>query len=287
MDMDIEKVLVASKKTAFEHYREEGMEDLDMESLGDVKERYRSHRETEREVERLLEDLPMDYRLEKIPLKPDGVENVDLVVSVGGDGTALKVASKVGGDTWFLPVRSSCRSYGSLCTCGSGDLDCVLEALDREDYRIEEWSRAKGEVGENKGLALNEIFVGAEMSMKAAEYVIRRGEEEERHMNSGLVVSTGAGSTGWYSNINGGMEPFDAERDELRYVEREAIRDEDRDLKQGVVYEGEPLEIKSLMDGDGIVSFDGSAERSYGFRRGREVEIKLSENPLNVVIPEV
>src|SRR5262249_36548416 len=51
-----------------------------------------------------------------------------------------------------------------------------------------------------KLLAFNDLFIGA-TSHVSARYVLRAGRQSEPQSSSGMIVSTGAGSTGWMSSV--------------------------------------------------------------------------------------
>ena len=49
-------------------------------------------------------------------------------------------------------------------------------------------------------LALNDLFIG-QRTHTSARYTIHYDNREEDQSSSGVIVSTGAGSTGWYRSI--------------------------------------------------------------------------------------
>ncbi|MDY6777301.1 MAG: hypothetical protein SVU32_01435, partial [Candidatus Nanohaloarchaea archaeon] len=152
-----------------------------------------------------------------------------------------------------------------------------------------------------------DVFVGAERSFKVAEYEIELDGREERHKNSGMIVSTGRGSTGWYKNIlkqrlqtgiswlDTWMSPlyervadrlytFDPEADELRSVEREPMQSAGDSLTQCRLQEGDELTVTSKMNVEGVITFDGDEEdRMYDFPRGESVSFKIADRPLSVI----
>jgi hypothetical protein len=48
--------------------------------------------------------------------------------------------------------------------------------------------------------AVNDLFIGPR-SHGSARYIIRTGEASETHSSSGVIVSTGLGSTGWLKSL--------------------------------------------------------------------------------------
>jgi NAD+ kinase len=283
----MDEILLARKRTALDHYRED-MDDpaaeLPKEEYEPIVEGHENHYDTVEAVRERLDEEDMPYDELEIPEEPEeAFEGYDLVVSVGGDGTVLDTSHYIEDETPLLPVRSDPGSHGALCQYGADEVDAAIDAA-LEDPAIEEWSRAEVDYDGETAYALNEVFIADSHSMEVARYEVSDGERTEEHMNSGLVVSTGAGSTGWYNNIPGSDGAFPADADELRYIEREPIRDGDQELNSGVLEPGEELEIRSKMNVDGIISVDGDREDLlFGFPRGATATVRLADSPLRVV----
>ncbi len=283
----MDEVLLARKRTALDHYRED-MDDpakeLPEDEYEPILEGHQNHYNTVEAVRDRLEDEDLPYDEVEIPDDPDeAVEGYDMVVSVGGDGTVLDTSHYINGETPLLPVRSDPGSHGALCQYGADEIDAAFDVA-LEDPEIEEWTRAELEYGGKTAYALNEVFIADRHSMEVARYTVSDGEREEEHMNSGLVVTSGAGSTGWYNNIPGSDGAFPVDADELRYIEREPIRDEDQELNSGVLEPGEELEIRSTMNVDGIISLDGDREDLlFEFPRGATATVRPADSPLRVV----
>ena len=131
----------------------------------------------------------------------------DFVISMGGDGTFLKSASRVGRkDIPILGVNMG--RLGFLADISPDDIERCLEALYREDYAIE--SRAMIQVeadGEPLGdfsYALNDVAI---LKRDSASMISIRACINSQYLNTyqadGLVISTPTGSTA-YSLSNGG-----------------------------------------------------------------------------------
>ncbi|MDY6770704.1 MAG: NAD(+)/NADH kinase [Candidatus Nanohaloarchaea archaeon] len=282
-----EQVMIATKKTTLDHYREEDgdpAEELPDEEYEPIVEGHENHYESLETVESWLEAEGVDYDTVRVPEEADDdFVAYDLVVSLGGDGTALDASHYVMDDTPMVPVRSDENSHGALCQYGADEIE---EALDDalHDPDLEEWSRAAVHYDGETAYALNDVFVADRHSMEVARYEISDGEYEEEHMNSGLVVSTGAGSTGWYGNVPGNEGTFPNDADELRYIEREPVRDGDQELNRGRVGEDGSLELRSKMNVDGIISIDCDREDMlFEFPRGATATVELADEPLRVV----
>ena len=231
------------------------------------------------------------------------VQGADLVISVGGDGELLNVARYLEGPHLVAGYRSYERSAGRLLLPPEVTPEALAAAAIAPEPDVQRWTRLQAIVhGPDpepaRGLALNEIFVGDRYSVGTARYTLHVGEHEERQRSSGLLVCTGAGSTGWYSNVlvpgppgspSRRPRPFDRLSRDLRWVVRDPIRSPDEpELVAGRIPDGLPFAVKSTMNSDGVISFDGSKSnyddpRVLPFNRGATLEVCAADEPLRVL----
>lgn len=140
-------------------------------------------------------------------IEPDELTNVDLVISMGGDGTFLKAACMVGERE--IPILGINKGrLGFLADVLPSEIEDVLEHVLRRDYMIENHTviklEADGECVDCYPFALNDIAVlkrdtASMISIKA--YV--NGEFLVNYQADGLIIATPTGSTA-YSLSNGG-----------------------------------------------------------------------------------
>jgi hypothetical protein len=199
-----------------------------------------------------------------------------------------------------LGFRSHHRSAGALLSPSRVGPAGIAAAFASGRFRVEEWTRI--EVALHNGgpvhtaHALNDVFVGDLYATGTARYTLRHGATEEKQRSSGLVVATGAGSTGWYSNLPlpgpegtwAAARPFARCSRELRYVVRDPICRAGLGLLSGVVAPKTALCVKSTMNADGVVALDGHKPtyddpRIFAFNRGARLELRASERPLRVM----
>ena len=133
--------------------------------------------------------------------------DTDFVISMGGDGTFLKAASRVGHkDIPILGVNMG--RLGFLADISPDDIEHCINALAQDDFAIE--SRALIQVeADGKPLgdfsyALNDVAI---LKRDTASMISIRANINGQYLNTyqadGLVVSTPTGSTA-YSLSNGG-----------------------------------------------------------------------------------
>ena len=133
--------------------------------------------------------------------------DADFVISMGGDGTFLKAASRVGHkDIPILGVNMG--RLGFLADISPDDIEHCINALAQDDFAIE--SRALIQVEADGNLlgdfsyALNDVAI---LKRDTASMISIRANINGQYLNTyqadGLVVSTPTGSTA-YSLSNGG-----------------------------------------------------------------------------------
>lgn len=140
-------------------------------------------------------------------IEPDELTNVDLVISMGGDGTFLKAACMVGERE--IPILGINKGrLGFLADVLPSEIEDVLEHVLRRDYMIENHTviklEADGECVDCCPFALNDIAVLKRdtASMKSIKAYVN-GEFLVNYQADGLIIATPTGSTA-YSLSNGG-----------------------------------------------------------------------------------
>ncbi len=154
-------------------------------------------------------------------------------------------------------------------------------------------------------LAVNDLFIGARTHVSARYRLCYEGREEDQS-SSGLIVSTGAGSTGWYRSILTGAAGIVAcyvQSPKVHEVqERYSIPWEHRGLVfsvrepfvsktsgaaivHGTIAEKQPLEITSHMPQNGVIFSDGVEEDRLDFNSGAIARVGLADLTLSLVVP--
>lgn len=142
-------------------------------------------------------------------------------------------------------------------------------------------------------LAFNDLFIGP-ASHRSARYELRFRGQTEIQSSSGIIVSTGAGSTGWLSSVYNmaqsvshmfaGSLPLPSpalpwNTQELIFVVREPFlsRHSAISLTAGKISTGEMLEIESRMPHDGVIFSDGIESDFLRFDSGTIAGIGISD----------
>jgi NAD+ kinase len=153
----------------------------------------------------LTEDQKLDVNAAKIFTDDDF--DADIVISMGGDGTFLKAASRV--RQKMIPILGiNMGRLGFLADISPNDIEKCLDAIYEEDYSIENRALIQvttdGEPLEGYNCALNDVAI---LKRDTASMISIRasinGDYLTTYQADGLVISSPTGSTA-YSLSNGG-----------------------------------------------------------------------------------
>ena len=153
----------------------------------------------------LTEDQKLDVNAAKIFTDDDF--DADIVISMGGDGTFLKAASRV--RQKMIPILGiNMGRLGFLADISPNDIEKCLDAIYEEDYSIENRALIQvttdGEPLEGYNCALNDVAIlKRDMASMISIRASINGDYLTTYQADGLVISSPTGSTA-YSLSNGG-----------------------------------------------------------------------------------
>jgi len=224
---------------------------------------HEAHEETVREVEDALAVIGAEivFRGGARGHIPRGV---DLVVTVGGDGTLLAASHQIGAGIPLLGINSAPEhSVGFFC---GGKKGTVLSTLRRAlDGRLpkSELTRMRVELNGKciHARVLNEALFCHASPAATSRYILRVtktdgsfGEEDQR--SSGIWIGPAAGSTAAQRSAGGRVLPLGSRR--IQYVVREPYRPDGQRLRLtvGLLEEDGKLTLRSKIR-DAKVFLDG------------------------------
>lgn len=124
-----------------------------------------------------------------------------LVVVLGQDGLVANTLKYLDGQSVLALNPDPARWEGVLLPFQVDDVSKVLPEVVRQERPIREITMARATLGDGQTLlAVNDLFIGMR-SHVSARYEIALGDRKERQSSSGIIVSTGLGSTGWLRSI--------------------------------------------------------------------------------------
>jgi NAD+ kinase len=214
------------------------------------------------------------------------VEDVDLVVTIGGDGTLLWAARWVGPGVPVIAINSAPHdSVGHFCAGKKGHVrSLVARALDGS-LRRTELTRMQvaldGEIVTRR--VLNDMLFAHPSPAATTRYMLsvepRRGRARvEEQKSSGVWVGPAAGSTAAQLSAGGKVLPVASKK--LQFVVREPYQPRGRriTMARGLVPDGGRLRIISKIR-EGRLFIDGP-HRMRDVRMGSEIVLSRSSEPL-------
>ena len=208
----------------------------------------------------------------------------DLVVAVGQDGLVANVGKYLEGQPLAGVNPDPEHIDGALLPFTAETFIRALPDLVRDQRPVREATLASAQTSDRQTLrGLNEIFLGVP-NHQSARYRISHAGKDELQSSSGLIVSTGTGSTGWLRSLIGDKAPFDPAADKLHFVVREAWpgRGFGATLVEGEVTRQNPLVIESRME-SGVIFADGIEGDPLRFDAGVSVTIAPSDRRVRLV----
>lgn len=214
----------------------------------------------------------------KNDLSKKDVNNIDVVIAIGGDGTVLS-ASHYLVDKPLLAVNSDPeKSEGALTTMNINQLEGKIMEIKSNNWKEEKLERIEVFINGKMIdlLALNEVFIANAKSYLVSKYKLRFKDKEEEQRSSGLIFSTGTGSTAWFKSARG--EPFSPQSKFIKMIVREPYigRIKKFSMLNATIYENEKIEVVVLVPS--VLAIDSIKE--YRLNKGDIVKINISKHPL-------
>jgi NAD kinase len=226
----------------------------------------------------------------------------DLVIAVGRDGLVANTAKYLEGQPIVGVNPDPGRYDGILVRFGVGKAKLgVMRVLEEKaDYN----AVTMAEVVLNDSqrlLAFNDFYIGMRTHV-SSRYSLTWHGKTERQSSSGIIVSTGAGSTGWLSSMQHmahavsrllmhehaprmPMLRLNWDDSRLVFVVREPFLSKASGVRltAGMVDGGESLKLESHMPDGGIIYSDGIDTDVLAFNSGTVATIRAAERQARLV----
>ncbi|WP_440109641.1 sugar kinase [Paenibacillus sp. QZ-Y1] len=242
----------------------------------------------------------------------------DIVVVIGQDGLVANTLKYVTEQPLIGVNPDPMRWDGVLLPFTVEDLSFIIPDVIRKQRSLKEVTLAKVELNDGQYLyGVNDLFIGRKTHV-SARYEVRWGSSVEQQSSSGVIVSTGMGSTGWFKSVLAGaagivesaawqrMSPegevapasafvqenrnslahFGWDSPYLYFTVREPFpsRTTAANLVFGQIDQKQPLRIVSQMPEDGVIFSDGVEQDFLEFNSGVEATIGLAEKRGRLVV---
>jgi NAD kinase len=305
-----EKLVVVTRKTRLAHLLERwgsrGQARFAIERTGGDFDDYQReddvYRRATAEVDRGLDRLGLKQQHLDRALVPTYLfAPHDLIVTVGQDGLVANVAKYVGVQPVVAINPDPARHDGALLPFTVDQAPAAVARVVNGRAQLREVTLAEARLGDGQRLlGFNDLFIGAR-SHVSARYTLAIGDRREVQSSSGVLVSTGAGSTGWLSSMftmAAGLAAFTGgtvgaaprlgwDDARLAYVVREPFvsKTSQATIVAGLLAAGGALTIESQMPTGGVVFSDGVEADALALPAGTVVTVRAAAQRTRLVVP--
>jgi len=299
--MDFEKAIIIRDKTRLEqlieHFNSKAQAKFYLESSGGDFEFYEHEHHRFYESLKITQDTIGNFFKFKIldrSFLPTYIfTEKDLIVVIGQDGLVANSAKYIN-QLPIVAVNPDPNQYdGVLLPYNSQNVHNAVNELLEEIHTIKRITLAEAKLQDGQRLlAFNDFYIGSATHV-SSRYQITFDGKTENQSSSGIIVSTGAGSTGWLSSIfnrasNIHKSSHDVVKNEkakmswedekLIFVVREPFKSQVTgiDVSLGTIKPNKNLRIESKMPANGIIFSDGIESDFLSFNSGSIVEIGIA-----------
>lgn len=216
----------------------------------------------------------------------------DIVVAIGQDGLVANTLKYLKNQPLIAVNPDPARYDGVLLPFRESDLVGIVRDVLANRRPKKEITMATAELNDGQSLlAVNDFFIGRQTHV-SARYSIKVGEYEENQSSSGIIVSTGLGSTGWLKSVIAGARgvagsisgrkiPDDVntpkwDSDYLYYSVREPFPSNTTGTSLVFGKITGKLQITSQMPEGGVIFSDGIEQDFLQFNSGSEAKISVA-----------
>lgn len=138
--------------------------------------------------------------------KTEILKRADMIVTLGGDGTILRVAADAA--SYGIPVLGINMGHLGFLTQAERGGYAALEQVLRGEFTVSEHMMLSGRIMENgtevcRAEALNDIIMGSGTQKMLSFEVLVDGTVTNKHLADGMIVATSTGSTAYSLSCGG------------------------------------------------------------------------------------
>lgn len=227
----------------------------------------------------------------------------DTVVVLGQDGLVANTMKYLNRQVVVGVNPDPDRWDGVLLPFRVRELQQIVREVFQGKRQTSSVTMAQAELTDGQQLyAVNDFFIGARTHV-SARYTLNLGDRQESQSSSGIIISTGLGSTGWLRSVITGSvgiagaimhQTISAESegrfawdaDYLCFSVREPFpsRTTGTSIVFGKIPRGKPLYIESQMAGNGVIFSDGIESDYLEFNSGMRAIFRVAEKSGHLVV---
>lgn len=304
------KIILITRKTRLENlvarYNTQEQAQFYVEHMGGDFSDYRAeHRTYRAAVSAAAETLEAFGRVQAVDREyvPNFIfGNDDIVVAIGQDGLVANTLKYLTAQPLIGVNPDPERWNGILLPFRAADLSRIVPEVFTQKRQIKEVTLAKVQLNDGQILyGVNDLFIGQKTHVSARYQLSLEGKSEQQS-SSGIIISTGLGSTGWLKSILAGAAAitgndsseneevgrrgFSWGADLLYYTVREPYpsRSTSAGLVFGQIHKGTQIVVHSLMPENGVIFSDGVESDFLEFNSGMEATIGIAEKKGRLVV---
>lgn len=326
---EIERIVLVTKKTALEELvlrmnsREQARFYLEQNQIS-FTEYEQADAQYQRAVAAVRQQLPAAIKqqvIERDFLPTYQFGEHDLVVTIGPDGLVINTAKYLTTQPILAVNPDPQRIDGVLIPFHYEQVRGILEQAVRGQSKLRRVSMVKAELNDGQVLyGINDLFIG-QRTHTSARYQIQLARNSETQISSGIIVSTGAGCTGWLRSIVQGScevagyfakeseQPVKKEsRQPIKKENKQSVKLEELALGWesdtlwftvrepfvskisqasivfGQIQRGQQLIITSQMPENGVIFSDGIESDYLSFHSGLIAHVGLAERKAHLIV---
>jgi len=263
----------------------------------------RTYKRSVQETEGILSRLGRVHVVDRAFIPNFIFGETDLVVVLGQDGLVANVLKYLD-NQWVIGVNPDpARWEGVLLPFTPQQLEAVVPDVFLKMRRIRRVTMAQADLNTGQILyGVNDLFIGPR-SHSSARYTIEINGRREDQSSSGIIVSTGLGSTGWLRSVLAGAtgiaaaltgrsfpdsseQEFDWGLDHLVFSVREPwpSKTSSAGITFGRITPKTPLRIESHMPENGVIFSDGIEADFLQFTSGTLATISIAPKQGHLVV---
>jgi len=226
----------------------------------------------------------------------------DLIVTIGRDGLVVNTAKYLNGQPIVAVNPDPERIDGILLPFGPERARMAIGRLLEERVKYSLITMAEVKLNDGQSLlAVNDFYLGQRTHL-SSRYSVQWRDRREQQSSSGVLVSTGVGSTGWLSSTQNMAAAVTSlllhdkaprlprlrlswDDPRLVFVVREPFlsKASDVQLTAGMLEQGEEILFESLMPDGGVIFSDGVERDALAFNSGTVATIRASDRKTRLV----
>ncbi|MFV0390702.1 MAG: NAD kinase [Paludibacteraceae bacterium] len=225
----------------------------------------------------------LDKSFERVEEIPDDNFQADLALSIGGDGTFLNTAARVGRKN--IPILGiNTGRLGFLADVAKDELIDSLNGIYAEKYTVEKRSLLKVETLDGTRLdspfALNDVAVSKQdTNSMIIVNAFANGEQINSYQADGVIVATPTGSTAYSMSVGGPIVVPDANSFIITPVASHSLT-----VRPLIVPDSRTIELQVTSRSNSfLIAIDG---RSKVLEQSTKLRVRKADYTIQVLKPE-